>query len=165
MANAAVGITLVLTIATEGAAQLRRSATPENGGPMGPAPTGIPRNARHPYAGVWQGVFHLDRAPDGDGRIPVVMVFDVTDSVKSTYAGFTVLPNGGRAPHLETSVAKGVVEWKQSNSGGGFWVYTGHFVGQDSVAGTVVLKDWPQLPAGEKAPTGTFALKRRAPGA
>ena len=56
------------------------------------------------------------------------------------------------------------MQWKQQNSGGGFWVYTGRLVTPDSVAGTVVLTDWPQLPAGQKPPAGTFALARRAPG-
>jgi hypothetical protein len=56
------------------------------------------------------------------------------------------------------------MQWKQENSGGGFWVYAGHFVTQDSVAGTVALRDWPQLPAGEKPPTGTFGVARRVPG-
>ena len=57
------------------------------------------------------------------------------------------------------------MQWKQSNSGGGFWHYTGRFVTQDSVVGTAELRDWPQLPAGEKAPKGTFSIVRRAPGA
>ena len=120
---------------------------------------GTPRSERHPYAGVWNGTFTL-REP-----VPVVMVFDLADSTKGAYAGFTVLPNGARAPHLETTVTKGEVRWKQTNSGGGFWVYTGQLVGRDSVAGKVVLTDWPQLPAGEKPPTGTFSLVRRTPGA
>ena len=93
------------------------------------------------------------------------MVFDVADSTKGEYTGATILPNNARAPHLETTVANGEMRWKQTNSGGGFWMYSGKIVGRDSIAGTVLLKDWPQLPAGEKPPTGTFALVRRAPGA
>jgi hypothetical protein len=97
--------------------------------------------------------------------MPVVMVFDVTDSTKSTYSGLTVLPDGGRAPHVETTVSRGEMQWKQPNSGGGFWLYTGRFVTQDSIAGTATLRDWPQLPAGQKPPRGTFGIGRRAPGA
>jgi hypothetical protein len=140
--------------------QVRRSAAPDGAAPPGDGgvPRGMPRSERHPYAGVWNGTFTI-REP-----IPVVMVFDV-DSARSAYSGFTILPNGGRAPHLESTVARGEMRWKQQNSGGGFWVYTGRFVGRDSVVGTVVLTDWPQLPAGEKPPTGTFAVARRLPGA
>ena len=97
--------------------------------------------------------------------MPVIMVFDVADSAKSTYSGATILPNGASAPHLETAVSKGEMQWKQSNSGGGFWVYSGRLVTPDSIAGTAVLRDWPQLPAGEKPPAGTFSIVRRAPGA
>jgi len=140
--------------------QVRRSPAPDGAAPTPPGiPRGTPRSERHPYAGVWTGTFLLHEP------IPVVMVFAIADSAKSAYDGFTILPNGARAPHLETTVAKGEMRWKQQNSGGGFWVYTGHIVGRDSVVGTVVLTDWPQLPAGEKPPTGTFSLARRAPGA
>ncbi|HUQ83941.1 MAG TPA: hypothetical protein VM076_22515 [Gemmatimonadaceae bacterium] len=162
LAGIALALTLVLT--PEGAgAQMRRSAGPD-GGPPGPAPRGIPRIGRLPYAGVWEGLFRIP-SPTGDERpMPVVMVFDVADTATSTYSGATILPNGARAPHLETTVARGQMQWKQSNSGGGFWYYTGHFVTQDSVVGTAELRDWPQLPPGRKPPAGTFAVTRRAPG-
>jgi hypothetical protein len=151
---------VALTIASPSNAQLRRSPAPDGAPPSGPTfPRGTQRSERVPYAGVWNGTFTLREA------IPVVMVFDVADTVKSAYSGFTILPDGGRAPHLETTVAKGEMRWKQSNSGGGFWLYKGQLVGRDSVAGTVVLTDWPQLSAGEKPPSGTFSLVRRAPGA
>src|SRR6185295_7688408 len=102
--------------------------------------------------------------PGGDHGIPITMVLINADSTKDDYSGATILPNGARAPHLETSVANGEMRWKQENSGGGFWMYAGRIVARDSIAGTVALKDWPQLPAGEKPPTGTFALVRRPPG-
>jgi hypothetical protein len=92
------------------------------------------------------------------------MVLSIADSAKHEYAGATILPNGARAPHLETTIVNGDIRWKQENSGGGFWMYAGKIVGRDSIAGTVNLKDWPQLPPGEKPPTGTFALVRRAQG-
>jgi hypothetical protein len=148
-------------------AQARRSASPDGAAPASSgAPRGLPRSARLPFAGVWDGLFRVP-APDGSESrpMPIVMIFDVADSAKSTYSGSTILPNGARAPHLETTVAKGEMHWKQQNSGGGFWVYTGRFVTQDSVEGTAVLRDWPQLPAGQKPPAGTFALARRVPGA
>ena len=168
MNRSGVGISTIVLAALVAAApatiqaQMRRSAGPDGAAPpAGAVPKGIPRSDQHPYAGVWGGSFSLS----ADRTIPVVMVFEVADSAKSEYSGSTILPNGGRAPHLDTKVTKSEIEWKQSNSGGGFWVYTGHFVTRDSVAGSVTLKDWPQLPAGEKPPTGTFALARRAPGA
>ena len=152
---------VALAAATPLSAQMRRSATPDGAPPASGAgiPRGTPRSERHPYAGVWNGTFTIHES------IPVVMVFDLADSAKGAYSGFTVLPNGARAPHLESVVAKGEMRWKQANSGGGFWVYTGQMVGRDSIVGKVVLTDWPQLPAGEKPPTGTFTLARRAPGA
>jgi hypothetical protein len=161
--NVAIAILMLTPVAAR--AQIRRSASPDGAAPAGAAPKGTPRNARHPYAGVWQGLFRIP-APDGsESPMPVVMVFDVVDSAKNTYSGATILPNGARAPHLETTVTKGEMHWKQQNSGGGFWLYTGRLVTQDSVAGSAVLRDWPQLPAGQKPPAGTFAIVRRAPGA
>jgi hypothetical protein len=151
----------ILTAPFPAQAQMRRSAPDGAAPPPGPSLPRIPRSESHPFAGVWDGAFTL-RA---DRSISVVMVFELADSTKSGYAGATILPNGARAPHLETAVAKGEMKWKQQNSGGGYWVYTGRLVARDSVAGTVVLTDWPQLPAGEKPPSGTFSLARRAPGA
>jgi hypothetical protein len=153
-----------MLIAASANAQLRRTPGPDGGPPAGEA-KGIPRIGARPYAGVWDGTFTIKGGPGGENRIPVVMVFAVTDSAAGTYDGFTVLPNGARAPHLATGVAGGAIHWRQTNSGGGFWIYAGKIVSQDSIAGTVALKDWPQLPPGEKPPTGTFELVRRKPGA
>ncbi len=157
---------VLIVVPARSGAQVRRSATPDgSAGSPGGAPRGIPRNTRLPYAGVWDGSFTLTRGQGAERAIPIVMLLTVADSAKSRYAGATILPNGARAPHLETTVVNGEMRWKQENSGGGFWMYAGKIVGRDSIAGTVVLKDWPQLPAGEKAPEGTFALIRRPPGA
>ena len=158
----AIVVAAVITAAPATAQQIRRSGGSPDGtapAPSGAAPRGVPRSERHPYSGVWNGSFTIHEP------IPVVMVFDVSDSAKIAYSGATILPNGARAPHLETTVAKGEMRWKQENSGGGFWVYTAKFVTRDSIAGTVILTDWPQLPAGAKPPAGTFSLARRAPGA
>lgn len=133
-------------------------------GPAGDAPKGTPRDAQHPYAGVWDGAFRLANGPVSDQAIPMVMVVRVTDPAANAYASETVLPNGARAPQLDTRVTNGEIRWKQPNSGGGFWMYAGKLVARDSIAGTVRLEDWPQLPAGEKPPSGTFSVVRRAPG-
>ena len=155
---------LTVAPASVASAQVRRSAPDGSGGPPGDAPKGIPRNPRLPYAGVWDGTFTLVGGPRGGNPIPIIMLLTVADSTKSAYSGATILPNGARAPHLETTVANGEMRWKQENSGGGFWMYAGKIVGRDSIAGTVILEGWPQLPAGEKPPAGTFALVRRPPG-
>lgn len=151
--------------ASQAHAQMRRSAPDGGGPPRSEAPRGIPRSAQHPYAGVWDGSFTLrNGSPGGEHDIPIVMVLIVADSAKGEYSGATILPNGARAPHLETTVAQGEMRWKQENSGGGFWVYAGKIVSRDSIAGTVALEDWPQLPPGEKPPSGTFGLVRRPAG-
>jgi hypothetical protein len=112
----------VLILAPDTArAQGRPSASPDGAAPASfGAPRGLPRRARLPFAGVWDGLFRVP-APDGSASrpMPVVMVFDVTDSARSSYSRSTVLPNGARAPHLETTVASGEMHWKQQNSGGG----------------------------------------------
>src|SRR5689334_4140711 len=106
------------------AQQMRRSGG-DGPGPAGEAPKGLPRNPRHPYEGVWDGMFAIT-GPSGERNpVPVAMVFGVADSAKDVYTGATILPNGARAPHLETEVAKGEMKWKQTNSGGGFWMYSG----------------------------------------
>ena len=159
LALAAVFATMPMDAAR---AQLRRSPA-DGSGPAPASPRGIPRNARLPFAGVWDGTFTLIGGPGGDRHIPIVMVLAIADSAKGLYGGATILPNGARAPHLETTVVNGEIHWKQENSGGGFWAYTGKLVARDSIAGTVALKEWPQLPAGEKPPMGAIALVRRPP--
>jgi len=146
-------------------AQMRRTAPDGGAGPpRGEQPKGIPRSSQHPYAGVWDGTFTLRGGPGGERNVPVVMVLIVADSTRGEYSGATILPNGARAPHLETTVVDGEMRWKQENSGGGFWMYAGKIVSRDSIVGTVALKDWPQLQPGEQPPTGDFALVRRPPG-
>jgi hypothetical protein len=93
--------------------------------------------------------------------MPLRVAFDVADTARQAYAGATLLPNGTRAPHLSDVVTDGALEWRQRNSGGGDWVYSARLVARDSIEGTVVLRDWPQLPAGQQPPSGTFVLVRR----
>jgi hypothetical protein len=100
----------------------------------------------------------------GERDVPRTFIFAIADSAKSQYGGAMVLPNNARAPYAETTLANGEIMWKMSNSGGGFWMYTAKLVGRDSLAGTVALVDWPQLPAGKKAPSGTLGLARRPVG-
>jgi hypothetical protein len=83
-------------------------------------------------------------------------------AVASAIAVLILAPDTARAQVRRSASADGA---PPASGGGGFWVYTGRFVTQDSVEGTAVLRDWPQPPAGQKPPAGTFALARRAPGA
>jgi len=146
-------------------AQMRRSGGTGEGAPAGEMPKGTPRDTRRPYAGVWDGSVQLKGGPGGDhDEIPIVMVVGVADSAKGDYVAATILPNGARAPHLETRVVNGEMRWKQENSGGGLWAYAGKLVSRDRIAGTVTLVDWPQLPAGARPPSGTFSLVRRPVG-
>jgi hypothetical protein len=101
-----------------------------------------------------------DGAGSGD-RIAIFMTFD-SDSVARRYTGYTTLPNNARAPHHKTEVKDGALHWEQPNSGGGTWFYVARLVGQDSIAGTMVLRDWPQ--GGGATPSGTFSLVRLKPG-
>jgi len=99
--NVAVAIAIAILMLTPDAAraQIRRSASPDGAAPTGAgAPKGVPRIARHPYAGVWQGLFRIPAPDASETPMPIVMVFDVADSAKSTYSGATILPNVARAP-------------------------------------------------------------------
>ena len=143
--------------------QMRRSPD-GNGGPPPEAPKGSPRNARFPFAGVWDGTMTLVNDAAGEREVPRTFIFAIADSAKNQYGGAMLLPDGRRAPYAETSVTNGEIKWKMPNSGGGFWVYSAKLVGRDSLAGMVALVDWPQLPAGEKAPSGTLGFARRPVG-
>ncbi len=158
---------LVLVIAAvapgRAAAQIARTRSAD--GPPPDAPKVTPRNPRRPLAGVWEGAFTLRGGPGAGHPIPMILIVTADDTAKGGYIAERVLPNGRRVPPESLVVANREMQWKQQNNGGGFWVYAGKIVGQDTLAGTVALKDWPQLPAGEKPPTGTFSLVRRRPGA
>jgi hypothetical protein len=162
--SAASLVVSVLMPSTRVDAQLRRRAAGDSAGASPGTVRGTPRHARFPFAGVWDGAFSLSAGPRGGEQIPIVVLFDVTDSVRASYTGATILPNGTRAPHLATAVVNGEMRWKQQNSGGGFWMYTARLVSRDSIGGRVVLTDWPQQPRGEKPPAGTIALVRRPAG-
>ena len=163
-ASALALITIVVAISPLALHGQQRRSPDANGGPPPEAPKGTPRNARFPFAGVWEGTMSLVGGAGGERDVPRTFVFVVADSAKGQYDGVMVLPNNARAPYAETTFANGEVKWKMPNSGGGFWVYTAKLVGRDSVAGTVALVDWPQLPAGEKAPSGTLGLVRKPVG-
>jgi hypothetical protein len=158
---------LLILGAGAAAAQVRRSGGPPPGGVPTTPPGGIPRggaSARYPYAGAWDGSFSLSVGPGAGRRVPIAVAFDVVDSARQAYAGATILPGDARAPHLETRVRDGEMRWTQANSGGGYWHYTARLATPDSIVGTLVLRDWPQLPPGERPPAGTLALvRRRAP--
>jgi hypothetical protein len=127
----------------------RRSA----GGEASTGAAGIPRNARFPYAGLWEGVFTL---PEGSDKIG----FEFT-LVDSTYRGRTIHPGGGGPTHGNLSAGADGLRWEQPNSGGGTWAYHVRLVAPDSIAGTLELKNAPA--EFTTAPKGTIAMRRVAP--
>lgn len=143
-------------------AQVRRSAPPGGGGPPD-APAGArvrgAANARFPFAGTWEGSITMKEGPGKEPR-SIGMTFDVTDSAKKSYSGFTIYTNNARAPHLNSVAANDSLRWEQSNSGGGRWVYAARLVSIDSIEGTLTLNDAPWHPATK--PHGTFVMARRS---
>lgn len=134
--------------------------------PRRPAPPGEPQEPtgptfpKRPYDGTWDGWFVLRNGPGADARHALRVAFDAT-SRQGAYAGANVNPDGSRTPHRETVERDGTLQWRLPNSGGGYWEYSARLVARDSIAGTLRLRDWPQLPAGERAPSGMFVLVRR----
>ena len=86
--------------------------------------------------------------------------FDFT-VVNDEYAGATIHPGGGRAPHQKLVASATGLTWEQPNSGGGTWVFKMRLAGPDSLVGTIVLRDPP--PNLTPAPEGTIALTRDMP--
>jgi hypothetical protein len=148
---------------TVASAQIARTRGTD--GPPPNAPKGIPRDARRPFAGVWDGSFTLRGSARGERSVPMILIVNADDAAKAGYTAERVLPGGERVPPMDLTVMAGEIRWRHQNSGGGYWVYAGKMVGRDTLTGTVALTDWPQLAAGEKPPTGTFSLVRRSPGA
>ena len=150
LATLAAALALVAVSQTTGA-QLARTRDP-SAAPMA-AGGGIPRDAHHPYAGMWTGVRTM---PVGPGEIR--LQFNVTDG---TYSGALLFPNGGRAPHKNLTQTADGLTWESPNSGGGTWVYRVRLAAPDSMVGTLVLRDPP--PNLQPAPKGTLVLRRVAP--
>ena len=113
---------------------------------------------------MWEGSATLARGPGAAKSTLLRVAFDVANSARPTYSGATILPNDAHAAHVDLVVRGRELEWRQPNSGGGFWVYSARLVAPDSIAGSFALRDWPQLRAGESPPVGTFVLVRRHSG-
>jgi hypothetical protein len=144
-------------------AQMRRSAPPGDGA-RAPAAAEIVDPAlrkRFPFAGAWEGELTMQRGPGRNEPRAIAMVFTIADTSRGTYAGATINPGHGRAPHDSTRVERGELHWQQPNSGGGQWFYVVRLATPDSIVGTLALRDWPQLPAGEQPPVGDLVLRRR----
>jgi len=133
-------------------AQIARTRDP-SAAPM-PAGGGIPRDAQHPYVGMWTG---LRTMPMGAGEIRLQFNASATDG---TYSGAMLFPNGGRAPHQKLTQSADGLTWESPNSGGGTWVYHVRLAARDSMVGTLVLRDAP--PNLQPAPKGTLVLTRMA---
>ena len=135
-------------------AQIARTRAP-NGEAPAAAASGIPRDARFPYAGLWRGTRIMPVGSD-----EVVLQFTNTDG---TYSGAMIHPGGGRAPANSLSATASGLTWESPNSGGGMWVYHVRLVSPDSIEGTLVLRDAP--PQFNPVPKGTMALTRQKPDA
>jgi hypothetical protein len=144
-------------------AQMRRSTPPGDGGRVTAVSevTDPAVRKRFPFAGAWEGEITMQRGPGTNDPRTVVMLFTIADTARGTYAGTTINPGHGRAPHDNTNVKNGELHWQQPNSGGGQWIYVARLAAPDSIVGTLALRDWPQLPGGEQPPVGDFVLRRR----
>ena len=143
-------VTLAATSRTS-FAQLARTRDPS----AAPAPAGggLPRDARHPYAGLWSGTRTMPMGADA-----VRFQFGAADG---KYTGVMLHPGGGRAPSNNLTQTADGLTWESPNSGGGTWVYQVRLAAQDSMVGTLVLRDPP--PNLQPAPKGTLVLTRVAP--
>jgi hypothetical protein len=150
LATLATAVTLALLSQTAGA-QLARTRDPSAA--PGRTGGGIPRDAQHPYAGMWAGVRTM---PVGAGEIR--FQFTVTDG---KYSGAMLHPGGGRAPDNNLTQTADGLAWESPNSGGGTWVYRVRLAAPDSMVGTLVLRDPPANL--QPAPKGTLVLTRVAP--
>ena len=129
-------------------AQLPRSRSPDQAG--APAPNGLPRDPKFPYAGVWRGVRTMPLGSDD-----IALRFTVVDG---KYTGVMMHPGGHTSPENHIAVSAAGLTFDHPNSGGGTWVYHLRLVAPDSIAGTLELRDPP--PNLTPAPQGTMTLAR-----
>jgi hypothetical protein len=141
---------LLLSSASVMKAQQRRTSA---GGEQPPAGPSIPRDAKFPYAGEWQGIRTM---PMGAGGFALRLTV-----VDGKYSGAMIMPNGNAIPAQGLKATAAGITWDSPNSGGGTWAYTMRLVAPDSIAGTVVLENAP--PEFNPIPRGTIALSRKAP--
>jgi hypothetical protein len=141
---------LLLTgnLATTTRAQLPRTRSAEQSGSR--AATGIPRDPKFPYAGLWRGVRTMPLGSDD-----IALQFTVVDG---KYSGVMIHPGGRTSPENNIAVTAAGLTFDHPNSGGGTWVYHLRLAGPDSIAGTLVLRDPP--PNLTPAPQGTMTLTR-----
>lgn len=143
-------LALAVALSSPSHAQLARTRDP-NAAPM-PSGGGIPRDPRHPYAGLWSGVRTMPVGADD-----IRFQFSVADG---KYSGVMLYPGGGRAPSKNLAQTADGLTWDSPNSGGGTWVYQVRLAAQDSMVGTLVLRDPPANL--QPAPKGTLVLTRVA---
>jgi hypothetical protein len=143
--------TLVISMARTGISQIPRTRSPDSDGSS--AQTGVPRDPRFPYAGVWTGTRTMELGADEIG-----FRFTVSDG---KYSGVTLHPGGGTSPQHSLTLTRAGLTWEQPNSGGGTWVFTVRLAATDSMVGRLVLRDPPANLT--PAPTGTMVLTRRPP--
>ncbi|MFN8579512.1 MAG: hypothetical protein U0163_00840 [Gemmatimonadaceae bacterium] len=153
---------LVLCASHTALGQERRRASPPPDG-MRAGPVGTAVNPRFPFAGTWSGTrTMLGQSPDAGNAVPIVMTFDVIDSMKVVYSGSTMAGprKGSGSPHLKSTVNEHTIEWEEKNIGAGYFAYSATLVTSDSIAGTVKLIGG-NLPG---PPYGIFSLVRQPAG-
>jgi hypothetical protein len=138
---------LLVAATTAGAQEMRRRSSDPAGAPT----SGLPRDARFPYAGVWAGVRTMPMGSDD-----ISFRFTVTDAA---YSGLTLHPGGAASPQNKLTMTAAGLTWEQPNSGGGTWVFNVRLAGPDSMVGTLVLRDAPAN--FNPAPKGTMVLTRQ----
>lgn len=139
---------VALIVAPHAGAQeprMRRAA--EGGAP--PTLPNVAPDGRVPFVGAWIGWMTIER-----DTMPVAMTIERDGD---GFSGGNYMPDGGRAPHLESRLNGTSFQWQQQNSGGGRWIYDAR-VSNDSLIGTVVLRGAPWNPSPE--PSGRFLLVR-----
>jgi len=138
---------VVAATTTAGAQEMRRRSADPAGAPT----SGVPRDARFPYAGVWAGVRTMPMGSDD-----ISFRFTVTDGA---YSGLTLHPGGAASPQDKLTMTAAGLTWEQPNSGGGTWVFNVRLAGPDSMVGTLVLRDAPAN--FNSAPKGRMVLTRQ----
>ena len=143
-------VLLVLTTVQAAAAQERRRS-PDGGGP--PTLPYSPGKPDLPLTGSWMGVM----TRTGAGTFPVAVKIDFANG---KYDGASSIAPGMLSPHANSSATGKTLRWEEE-SGMGMLVYTARLVTNDSITGTVTLRD--AKANDPNAAQGSFTLVRAKP--
>jgi len=141
---------LVLTTVQAAAAQERRRS-PDGGGL--PSLQYSPGTPDLPLTGSWMGAM----TRTGAGAFPVAVNIDFANG---KYEGASSIAPGMMSQHANSRATGKTLRWEEE-SGMGVLVYTARMVTNDSIAGTVTLRD--AKPNDPNATQGSFTLVRAKP--